>query len=267
MSRFSQVKELFERRGFQEVEYPGDHVRRFDDQDFQGHNLAIAFKQLGTTEHLIITPSSDPNVKLDMANLIRVLNKEGIERTIPFAEVLDFFEREGDRILNALLPENYANTKADYQRLHAQWLKHMAILYAPKPRILYEGVGRQMRELYSSDKMEGPVDKYFGSTIDESVEKTPNELEIDEVGLWQVIPRGRDSFGLDGNDLIDFTRRHIIALVEWGGVPVIALKHQPQYGVTAEEIAENIIAEWLESGGGDPDVGGIWFATPDRVDW
>ena len=28
----------------------------------------------------------------------------------------------------------------------------------------------------------------------------PNEMEIDAVGLWQVIPVGRHEFGLDGED-------------------------------------------------------------------
>jgi len=110
------------------------------------------------------------------------------------------------------------------------------------------------------------VDKYFGLTTSEWVERIPNELEIDAVGLWQIIPVGKDSFELTGEELREFTKLAIIELLEHGAVPVRASKkkdelwvHQKQYGEQHEEIAESIITEW-EKNNIDPDVDGIWFA-------
>lgn len=55
------------------------------------------------------------------------------------------------------------------------------------------------------------VDKYFGIPLSEWIERTPNELEMDAVGLWQIVPVGRESFGLEGEALKDFVRRSVIA--------------------------------------------------------
>jgi len=98
---------------------------------------------------------------------------------------------------------------------------------------------------------------------------TPNELPFDAVGLWQIIPKGRHDFGLSGDKLIDFTRRHILALLARGAHPIRfgesgdKWEVQTQYGATPEEIAEGIIAEWLASGQKDPDVEGLWFGLPE----
>jgi len=111
-----------------------------------------------------------------------------------------------------------------------------------------------------------PVDKYFGIPLSEWIERTPNELEIDAVGFWQIVPIGRDSFGLEDDKLNDFVKRSIIALLEKGAVPVRpstnegeAWRVQRQYGSKHDEVAANIITEWLDSGL-DPDHDGLWFA-------
>ena len=76
--------------------------------------------------------------------------------------------------------------------------------------------------------MKQPTHRFFGYTIDESVELVSNELEHDVVGLWQIIPKGREDFGLTGDALVDFARRHIIALIKKGAVPVRGLKEGGQ---------------------------------------
>jgi hypothetical protein len=102
--------------------------------------------------------------------------------------------------------------------------------------------------------------------MSEWVARVPNELEVDAVGLWQIIPTGRDSFNLSGKELEDFARRCIIALIERGAVPVLPAeaenefwKEQKQYGNSASEIADSIVKEWEQSGR-DPDHDGIWFS-------
>ena len=114
-----------------------------------------------------------------------------------------------------------------------------------------------------------PVDKYFGIPLSEWIHRTPNELEVDGVGLWQIIPVGRDSYSLEGEALNDFVRRSVTALIRRGGVPVRPAKgrgkfweRQAQYGKTPEEIATNVVTEWQNSGV-DPNEDGLWFALID----
>lgn len=110
--------------------------------------------------------------------------------------------------------------------------------------------------------------KHYGHTIEQEISWFPGELPIDAVGLWQIVPSGRDSFGLEGADLDDFIRRAILALLAEGAVPV---RHVPgsafewdqqlQYGQAADEIADAIVREWHNM----PDdplalVGEVWFA-------
>jgi len=111
-----------------------------------------------------------------------------------------------------------------------------------------------------------PVDKYFGVPLSEWIERIPNELEVDAVGLWQIVPVGRDNFGLTGDSLRDFVRRGIVALLKKGAVPVRPDQKQGAlwnshtcYGDAPDEIADNIIIEW-ENSGIDPDEDGLWFA-------
>lgn len=112
-------------------------------------------------------------------------------------------------------------------------------------------------------------DKYYGRTIDEYFSTLPGELPIDAVGLWQVVPSGRDGFGLSGTKLDAFVRRGVLALLAAGAVPV---RHVPgseyewdiqkHYGDTPEQIADAVVAEWRAM----PDDPlhlcgyGVWFA-------
>ncbi len=119
--------------------------------------------------------------------------------------------------------------------------------------------------------MTNSVHRFFGYSVDESVSRVPNELEYDAVGLWQIIPVGREDFGLSGLELDEFARKHILALIERGAIPVRASvasdrswDPQLQYGKTPQEIANSILAEWKCSGV-DPDVSGIWFALRSEV--
>jgi hypothetical protein len=72
-----------------------------------------------------------------------------------------------------------------------------------------------------------------------------------------------------GDDLTDFVRRCVLALLEHDAKPVMGgggteydWLLQSQYGKANEEIANAVINEWLANGAGDPDPGGLWFALP-----
>lgn len=113
------------------------------------------------------------------------------------------------------------------------------------------------------------TDEFFGKTILEYIQAVPGELPADAVGLWQIIPMGRQGFGLSGDDLTEFVQRCVLALLEAGARPVTGGAGtqydwilQSQYGKAVEEIASAVINEWLAAGAGDSDPGGLWFALP-----
>lgn len=116
--------------------------------------------------------------------------------------------------------------------------------------------------------MNEPRDKDDGETISEYLAGFTEELAIDAVGLWQIVPAGRDGFGLSGAELVDFVRRGVGALLAKGARPVVGSADEERnwtlvnYGNTAEEICDAVISEWLKTGR-DPNVGDVWFALPD----
>lgn len=99
------------------------------------------------------------------------------------------------------------------------------------------------------------------------IETIPYEIDGDGEGLWKIVPGGR-SFGFEGDDLAEFVRLCVLRLLEVGAVPVrhagdgtLRWVEQTQYGTTKEELAEAIVAEWLETGGGNPEWDWLWFVT------
>ncbi len=95
----------------------------------------------------------------------------------------------------------------------------------------------------------------------------PDEIDSDGEGLWKIVPGGR-SFGFEGCDLAEFVRLRVLRLLAVGAVPVRRAKDgdrqwvkQTQYGTARVEIADAIVAEWLETGGGNPPWDWLWFVT------
>jgi hypothetical protein len=115
-----------------------------------------------------------------------------------------------------------------------------------------------------------PKSIYHGTPLSEAVENFTYDIQEDNgIGLWAIVPYGHYHFQLNGNDLIDFVRRTILALIAKGGRPVIASQTQPiweetfQYGTKPEEIADNVIAQWISEGAPDRvEWGRWWFAYP-----
>lgn len=109
--------------------------------------------------------------------------------------------------------------------------------------------------------------KYFDRPMSEWIRMVANELPIDAVGMWQIVPGGRHGFGLEGEALTDYVRRCIAELLSRGAVPVVGggdtgyyWIEQKQYGSMPGEIIENVVREWLANGAKDEDPGGLWFA-------
>jgi hypothetical protein len=111
--------------------------------------------------------------------------------------------------------------------------------------------------------------KLYGHTIAEHIQTVPDELPVDAVGLWQIVPAGRYGFELSGDDLTEFVRRCVLALLGRGAKPVVGGGGteydwilEPKYGEADEEVANAVVREWLATGAGDADPGGLWFALP-----
>jgi len=116
---------------------------------------------------------------------------------------------------------------------------------------------------------EEPRHRSFGTPMSEWIASV-GELEVDAVGLWQIIPVGREWFGLEGEALDDFIRRSLLAHFAYGAFPVrheaaarTAWTIQTCYGTLPEEMAQAIITEWNDQGRVDPDLGGLWLARPE----
>ncbi len=110
--------------------------------------------------------------------------------------------------------------------------------------------------------------KRTGETVDEYIAKIPNELAVDAVGLWQIVPVARDAFGLEGASLVDFIRRSLLALFARGAKPAMMRKGTGRwifrdYGDTPESMATAIITEWQKLGCKDPEpFDSLWFVLP-----
>jgi hypothetical protein len=110
-----------------------------------------------------------------------------------------------------------------------------------------------------------PREKRSGETMSDYIVQVANELPIDAVGMWQIVPGGRRGFDLEGDALTDYVRRCIAGLLSRGAVPVIGGgpdgPHdwivRRQYGSRLEVIVENVISEWLANGAQDEDPGGL----------
>lgn len=90
-----------------------------------------------------------------------------------------------------------------------------------------------------------------GLTLSEFISHIPDELDVDAVGIWHLVPIAEGDFGLSGADLISFLHRAIIALIDAGAVPVrpapgsgIEWVRQQEYGETPDQIADAVIEEW-----------------------
>jgi hypothetical protein len=117
-----------------------------------------------------------------------------------------------------------------------------------------------------------PKHHLFGTPMSEWINRV-GELDIDAVGFWQIVPVGREGFGLEGSALDDFVRRSLIAHFAYSAFPVRHIPGDPNvwtiktsYGENPEVMADSIINEWIEMGRPDPGSGDLWLATPNIAD-
>lgn len=119
--------------------------------------------------------------------------------------------------------------------------------------------------------MSEPRERYFGTPMSEWMEQVANELPVDAVGIWQIVPDGRIGFGLEGEALTEYVRGQIAVLLARGAVPVTGGGDeepewivQRQYGSRPDEIVVNVVGEWLVDGAREDDFR-VWFALPENA--
>ena len=109
-----------------------------------------------------------------------------------------------------------------------------------------------------------PLHNSFMVPVDECIDRIPNELAVDAVGLWQIVPTFSKDFGLSGSDLRYYTKRAIEALISRGAVPV----EFPDSNEARDDLMKNgkvdvdRIMEYLDSLGREPTVDDIWLELP-----
>ena len=112
-----------------------------------------------------------------------------------------------------------------------------------------------------------PVDKYLGIPMSQWIAMLPHELGHDCVFFFQIIPVGRDSFGLQGAELVDLARRSFLVLLDKGGKLCLGNVVDPKWAkivqsnASNEEIVELIIDAWQNSAV-EPDWYELWFDRP-----
>ncbi len=114
------------------------------------------------------------------------------------------------------------------------------------------------------------IDKDFGIPMSEWISRIPNNLEYDIVGLWEIIPTGRERFDLAGDDLVDFVRRCFVGVLDHGGKFKCGLNDHPNwksiedFSGTSAEIASRLVDAWTRSET-EPDWYELWFES-NKVD-
>ncbi len=111
-----------------------------------------------------------------------------------------------------------------------------------------------------------PKHKIYGTGLSEWIEKIPNELERDAVGVWQILPTFTEAFGLEGPNLAESFTRAVTGLMDRGAVPVdgVSWRELTIYGTEPADVAANILKEW-EGRPDTPGLDGVWFDVPEGV--
>ena len=110
-------------------------------------------------------------------------------------------------------------------------------------------------------------DNHYGETISKFISEFHYDLEDDGFGLSNCIGTGTSGYGFSGAELDVFLKLCIKAIVEQGGRPTVhfdCITFDPRYeGLSPDEIADGVVAEWHAKGEPDPDWYEFWFMPPD----
>lgn len=110
-----------------------------------------------------------------------------------------------------------------------------------------------------------PTHDVVGIGIDEWIDRVPNELLVDAVGLWQIVPVFQKNFGLSGERLEHYVRLSIAELLKRGALPVEPTRAgwevREDLALPPGETVEKVVRYW-KSLNREPGVDDIWFSLP-----
>ena len=115
--------------------------------------------------------------------------------------------------------------------------------------------------------MNEPKHLTYGTPLSECVVAFENELQIDAVGLWQVISTLRRGYGLEEVELKAQVRKVIESLFIAGAIPVFGSARDKMWHPAAgfeqqDEERTEVVLRYLHNLGRDPGVEDLWFALP-----
>ncbi|GGD94577.1 hypothetical protein GCM10011390_11670 [Aureimonas endophytica] len=98
-----------------------------------------------------------------------------------------------------------------------------------------------------------------GTSVEDRIEGSVYRARDEFETLDAIVTNGIRSWQFQGDDLIEFVRRCIYAMVDAGAKPFdgdiggVAPNFYPtdRWGTTREDIADSLIAEWQRQGGGE----------------
>ena len=105
---------------------------------------------------------------------------------------------------------------------------------------------------------------YFNVPIVEWIKRAPVELDIDNIGFWQIYNNGKEGFGLKDEDLWEFLYESILEILSQGGRPYIDFDYEnsinlfDSYSKNREKLADLVLKKSREIGHPD-EFRGIWF--------
>lgn len=114
-----------------------------------------------------------------------------------------------------------------------------------------------------------PRHRHWGTPLSDWIRRVPHELEVDAIGLWQIVPVLKHDFALTGVSLQSATARCIERILERGARVVQGSAHPGQFWEyvlefrdgNATEAADRIAREWADRDD-EPGFGDLWFAIP-----
>ena len=94
------------------------------------------------------------------------------------------------------------------------------------------------------------------------------ELQIDAVGMWQVVGGARRSFPVSESRQAEAIAMAVSSLLAAGAQPVFGSHVTKGWHVAAEfqgHSAQNRILAYLQNLNREPNIGDLWFALPEFI--
>jgi hypothetical protein len=111
----------------------------------------------------------------------------------------------------------------------------------------------------------------YNHTIREWIALIPGDLPNDAISLWHISVAAEQRFNLAGQDLAEFIKRGVEALLNAGAIPVVGIRDREydwvalhRFGSDKEHIVPAVMQEWERSSKDENYLFSVWFALPSK---